>query len=187
MLKKEINTTQIRTLDMATEVKNGNNTVDYTYDSKRRITGIGLNDVGDYVRYVYSGEHTNAGTVTATMADGTEITSVQNLFGNLTQSRCNDRSVTNTYSSDQRLTKTVDSISGTTTYGYDDIKNLTTVTASDHTENFVYDDAENALRRKTISGTGINQIYSILKAKANRNICSNSMIRKSKRMRNTFR
>ncbi|MBO5293943.1 MAG: hypothetical protein J6B71_01650 [Clostridia bacterium] len=73
---EENSTTQTRTLDMVTEVKSGNYTVQYTYDNKRRVKSVSLNGVDDYVTYTYSGEHTNAETVTTTMAD--EADSIQN-------------------------------------------------------------------------------------------------------------
>ena len=106
----------------------------------------------DYVTYTYSGEHTDADKVTATMADGTITTSTKNAHGNITKSTCGDLTVTNTYNADQQLTKTVDSVSGETTLTYDDKGKITSVTAPDHTESFVYDD-KNLLTSKTVDGT----------------------------------
>ena len=63
---EENSTTQLRTLDVVTEVKSGNNTVRYEYDKKRRVKFVSLNGVDDYVTYTYSGEHTDAEKVTAT-------------------------------------------------------------------------------------------------------------------------
>ena len=64
-----------------------------------------------------------------------------------------------TYDIDQQLTKTVDSVSGTTTLAYDDKGNVTNVTAPEHTETFAYDEQKNQLESKTITGNGINQNY----------------------------
>ena len=86
------------------------------------------------------------------MADGTVATTTKNAHGNVTKSTCGDRTVTNTYNVNQQLSKTVDSVSGTTTLAYDDKGNLTTVTAPDHSETFVYDD-KNVLTSKTVDGT----------------------------------
>ena len=142
-------TTQTRTLDVVTEVKSGNNTVRYEYDNKRRVKAVSLNGVDDYVTYTYSGEHTDAEKVTATMADGTTVTTTKNAHGNVTKSTVGNKTVTNTYDADQQLTKTVDSVSGETTLTYDDKGNVTSVTAPDHTESFVYDD-KNVLTSKTV-------------------------------------
>ena len=75
---EENSTTQTRTLDVVTELKSGNNTVRYEYDKERRVKSVSLNGVDNYVTYSYSGEHTNAETVTATMADKTEVTTTKN-------------------------------------------------------------------------------------------------------------
>lgn len=157
---EENSTTQTRTLDVVTEIKSGNNTVRYEYDGKRRVKSVSLNGVDDYVKYDYSGEHTNAETVTATMADGTEVTSVKDIYENVTSITCNNRSVSNTYSTNhQQLKKTVDSVSGETTFEYDDKGNISDVLAPDHTETYEYDKVENTLDRKTVLGDGISQTY----------------------------
>jgi YD repeat-containing protein len=70
----------------------------------------------------------------------------------VTETTCGDRSVRNTYNTDQQLTKTVDSVSGETSLTYDDKGNVTAVTAPDHTESFVYDDKD-LLTSKTVDGT----------------------------------
>lgn len=117
---EENSTTQLHTLDAVTEVKSGNNTVRYAYDKKRRVKAVSLNSVEDYVTYAYSGEHTDAEKVTATMADGTTVTTTKNAHGNVTKSTIGNKTVTNTYDADQKLTKTVDSVSGETSLTYDD-------------------------------------------------------------------
>ena len=147
------------TCGCTTEVKSGNNVVRYTYDGKRRVTAVELNGVENYVTYAYSGDYTNAEKVTATMADGTVSTGIKNKHGNVTKSTCGDRTVNNTYNAKQQLTKTVDSLSGETSFVYNDKNNVTTVTAPDHTEAFTYDSTENTLGSKTIAGNGINHTY----------------------------
>jgi len=156
---EENSTTQIHTLDAVTEVKSGNNTVQYTYDNKRRVKSVSLNGVEDYVTYAYSGEHTNAEKVTATMADGTTATTIKNAYGNVTKSTCGDRTVNNTYDADQQLVKTIDSVSGETTLTYDDKGKVTAVTAPDHSEAFSYDEQDNTLDSKTVTVNGITHTY----------------------------
>ena len=123
------------------------------------MKSVSLNGIENYVTYEYDGENTDAETVTATMADNTVATKVTNLHGNVTESTCNDRSVSNTYNEDQQVTEIVDSVSGTTVLGYDNDGNVTSVTAPDHTEAFVYDEAENTLESKTITGEDFCHTY----------------------------
>ena len=143
----------------------------YAYDGKRRVRAVSLNGIDDYVTYAYSGEHTDAETVTATMADGTMAISTKNAHGNVTKITCGDRMVNNTYNDDQQLTKAVDNVSGTTMLEYDDKGNVTSVksyygkttvfafTPADQTETFAYDDVENKLESKTITTGDLEQTY----------------------------
>lgn len=156
---EENSNVQTRTLDVVTEIKSGNNTVKYAYDSKRRVKSVSLNGEDNYVTYAYSGEHTNAETVTATMKDGTVSKVIKNAHGTVSKSTCGNRSVTNTIDQDQQITKTVDSVSGTTNLAYDNHGNITSVSAPDHTESFVYDDIDHKLNRKTITVGGVNHTY----------------------------
>ena len=156
---EENSTTQIRTLDAITQIKSGNNTVKYTYDNKRRVKSVSLNGINDYVTYSYSGDNTNAEKVTATMADGTIATSTKNAHGNVTKSTVGNRTITNTYNSDNQLTKTVDSVSGTTTLSYNNDGNVTAVAAPDYTEAFTYHELNKLLESKTITNNGINHSY----------------------------
>ena len=156
---EENSNVQTRTLDVVTEVKSGNNTVKYEYDSKRRVKSVSLNGEDNYVTYAYSGEHTNAETVTATMKDGTVSKVIKNAHGTVSKSTCGNRSVTNTIDQDQQITKTVDSVSGTTNLAYDSNGNVTSVSAPDHTESFVYDDIDHKLNRKTITVGGASHTY----------------------------
>ena len=162
---EENSTTQLRTLDAVTEVKSGNNTVRYAYDKKRRVKAVSLNGVDDYVTYTYSGEHTDAEKVTATMADGTTVTTTKNAHGNVTKSTVGNKTVTNTYDADQQLTNTVDSISGETSLTYDDKGKVISVIAPDHSESFVYDDKD-LLTSKTVDGTTYEFTYKATADKA---------------------
>ena len=155
---EENSTTQLRTLDVVTEVKSGNNRVRYKYDKKRRVKSISLNGVDNYVSYTYTGDNTNAEKVSATMANGTTATTTKNAYGNVTKSTVGSKTVTNTYDTDQQLTKIVDSVSGTTTLAYDDKGNLTTVTAPDHSESYTYNDKD-ILTSKTIDGKTYSFTY----------------------------
>ena len=147
------------TYGCATEVKSGNNVVRYTYDGKRRVTAVELNGVENYVTYTYSGDYTNAEKVTATMADGTVSTGIKNAHGNVTKSTIGNKTVTNTYDTNQKLTKTVDSVSGETNLTYDDKGKVTSVTAPDHSEIFAYDEQDNTLDSKTVTVNGITHTY----------------------------
>ena len=113
----------------------------------------------EYVTYTYSGEHTDAEKVTATMSNGTTAMTIKNAYGNVTKSTCGDRMVNNTYDVDQQLTKAVDSVSGETTLTYDDKGKVTAVTAPDHSEAFAYDEQDNALDSKTVTVNGITHTY----------------------------
>ena len=156
---EENSTTQIRTLDVVTEVKSGNNTVKYEYDGKRRVKSVSLNGVDHYVTYTYGGENTDTQTVTATMADGTLAVRTKNVHGNVILSLCGNRTVTNTYNQEQQLTKTVDDVSGETAIVYDAKGNVATVTAPDYTENYSHDELYNTLKTKTIFGDGFHHHY----------------------------
>ena len=131
----------------------------YTYDAKRRVKSVSLNGVDDYVTYNYDDKDPNAEKVTATMANGIVATSTKNAYGNVTEITCGGRSVNNTYNDDQSLSKTVDSVSGETIFGYDGNGNVTTVTAPDHTEAYTYDNVENTPESKTITIDGVSQTY----------------------------
>ena len=157
---EENSTTQNRTLGMVTEVKSGNNTVRYTYDEKRRMKSVSLNGVDDYVTYTYGGEHTDNETVVATMADDTVARTVKDLNGNVTLAACDDRNVNNTYDNEQKLTRSVDSVSGETAFTYNAEGNVTAVTAPDHSEEFARDSLHPELvTRKTITVGGVPRIY----------------------------
>ncbi len=82
---------QLRTLDVVTEIKSGNNTVRYEYNKKRRVKAVSLNSVENYVTYTYSGEHTDAEKITANMADGTTTTTIKNVHGNVTKNTYGDQ------------------------------------------------------------------------------------------------
>ena len=148
---EENSTNKIYTSDVVTEVKSGNNTVRYTYDGKRRVKSVSLNGVENYVTYEYRGEHTDSDRVEATMANGATAITIKNSHGNVKLQTISGGYISNTYNTDQQLTKTVDSVSGETTLTYDDKGNVTTVTTPSHAETFVYDN-KNVLTSKTVDG-----------------------------------
>ena len=156
---EENSTTRLSTLDAITEVRSGTHTVGYTYDGKRRISSVSLYGKDNYVKYTYSGEHTNAEKVRAELADGTVFTSVKDLSGNVTQTTCGDRSVNNTYNTDRQLTESVDSVSGTTAITYDAKGNIQTVTAPGCAESYTYDVIENFLMSRTVSDGDFTHNY----------------------------
>ena len=154
---EENSTTQTRTLDVVTEVKSGNNTVQYTYDSKRRVKSVSLNGVDDYVTYTYSGEHTNAETVKATMTNGIVATTIKNAHGNVTESSVGNKKVTYHYNDEQLpdvITEKIgNSITSTTEIGYNDKGSVESVKVNDvETERYNYDDKK-VLTSKTVDGT----------------------------------
>ena len=103
--------------------------------------------------------------VTATMADGTTVTTTKNAHGNVTKSTIGNKMVTNTYDADQQLTKTVDSVSGETSLTYDDKGKVISVITPDHSESFVYDDKD-VLTSKTVDGTTYEFAYKATADKA---------------------
>ena len=140
------------TAGLATHVASGNNSVSYHYDEKRRVKSVSLNGADPYVNYTYSGENTNAETVTVTMADGTESTVVKNRFGNTVETACSDRTVATEYTKDQKISAITDSVSGKTEYTYTANGDVKTVKVNEvETESYSYD-AKNMLTRKTING-----------------------------------
>ena len=176
---EENSTTQTRTLDVVTEVKSGNNTVQYTYDNKRRVKSVSLNGVDDYVTYTYSGEHTDNDSVTAAMVEkkiaenGDEVEktftvkNVKDSYGNVKKIECEDKlhnKTTNTtkttkttlsyeYNHEQQPTVMNDSVSGKTKITYDDNGNVEMVKVNDvEIERYTYDDKK-VLTSKTVDGT----------------------------------
>ena len=164
---EENSTTQTRTLDVVTEVKSGNNTVQYIYDNKRRVKSVSLNGVDNYVTYTYSGEHTNAETVTATLAKGTDCElvskSIKNAHGNVTESSVGNRKVTYHYNNDQLpdvITEKIgNSTTSTTEIGYNGKGSVESVKVNAvETERYSYDD-KNVLTSKTVDGTTYTFTY----------------------------
>ena len=92
------------------------------------------------------------------MKDGTVSKVIKNLHGNVTKSTCGDRSVTNTYNAQNQITKTVDSVSGTTKFFYDEDGMVTGVTAPDCSESLMYN-CYDKMCAKTISGGGAYHAY----------------------------
>ena len=155
---EENSTNKSYTLGSVTELKSGNNTVGYKYDSKRRVTSVSLNGQENYVAYSYSGDNTNEQTVTALLAGEVEFTKVTDLHGNVKRSTCADRSVENTYDEDNRLTKKTDSVSGTTVYVYNSkgqVERVEMYEGEAYTESEPYEaysySADGSLEQKTLS------------------------------------
>ena len=61
---EENSTTQIRTLDAVTEVKSGNNTVQYTYDDKGKVTSVNAPDHSETFAYDEQDNTLDSKTVT---------------------------------------------------------------------------------------------------------------------------
>ena len=120
----EENSTQKHyTRGLLTELRSGNNVVNYSYDHKRRVKAVKLNDQENYVEYSYSGDNTDSETVTATLKANTTteivLKTVKDKVGNIKQIVCGNESVINSYNKNNLLETCVDSVSGTTTYDYD--------------------------------------------------------------------
>ena len=157
---EENSTRKAYTAGLLTELRSGNNIVQYRYDSKRRLQGVSLNGEDSYLTCTYSGENTDNETATVTLANGVKATSVKNLHGSITKTTIGSQSVTNTYSTtDQKLEKSVDSVAGTTSYGYNDKGSLTTVSGPGLTESYTYDDDKKTLQSKAVTAGGVTHTY----------------------------
>ena len=174
---EENSTKQVRTLDVVTEVKSGNNTVRYAYDWKRRVKSVSLNGVDDYVTYQYTKDPTtHEETVRATLKDGTVSICTRDMFGNVVRvvtEKYNEEDpsqIDNGYSvvysenGDQKtITDTVkkqDEPDKVITVTHTKNGNQTTIVSDPGlTETLVYDEQDNSLTDKTISGTNVSQTY----------------------------
>ena len=160
----EENSTQKHyTRGLLTELRSGNNVVNYSYDHKRRLTAVKLNDHENYVEYSYSGDNTDSATVTATLKANTTteivLKTVKDKVGNVKQIACGTESVKNTYNSDNLLKTCVDSVSGTTTYAYDNEGRLVSVDSPSVDEAYVYDNY-GKLTSKTVDNKTYAYTYS---------------------------
>ena len=156
----EENSTQKHyTRGLLTELRSGNNVVNYSYDHKRRVTAVQLNNQENYVEYSYSGDNTDSATTIATMKDGTVHKAEKDKAGNVKQIACGTESVKNTYNSDNLLKTCVDSVSGTTTYAYDNEGRLVSVDSPSVDEAYVYDNY-GKLTSKTVDNKTYAYTYS---------------------------
>lgn len=123
-----------------TEVRSGNNVVEYEYDYKRRLTSVKLNETANYVKYSYTEKTTDTingvsrtvDKVTATYAPRTGTSSEvfvtsKDLRGNLLKTSYNGSTQTEyTYTADDKLESVIDRVSGRkTTYTYDALDRVT--------------------------------------------------------------
>ena len=116
-----------------------------------------------------SGEHTDAETLVATMKNGIVARTVKDLNGNVKIAACGDGNVNNTYDNEQKLTRSVDSISGETAFTYNAEGNVTSVSVHEtETECYHYEDAVNKglLTNKTVGGTTYEFTYKATADKA---------------------
>ena len=123
-----------------TEMRSGNNVVEYEYDYKRRLTSVKLNETANYVKYNYTEKTTDTVngvsktvdkvTVTYAPREGssseTFVTS-KDLRGNLLKTSYNGNVQTEyTYTADDKLESVIDRVSGRkTTYTYDALDRVT--------------------------------------------------------------
>ena len=176
----EENSNQTRyTCGEVTEVRSGNNVVEYEYDYKRRLTSVKLNETANYVKYSYTEKTTDTvngvsktvDKVTATYAprEGTSsevfVTS-KDLRGNLLKTSYNGSTQTEyTYTTDDKLESVIDRGSGRkTTYTYDALDRVTkksetkiSDSAQVYQETYTYGN-DGTLASKEISGT-VTQTY----------------------------
>ena len=171
---EENSTKQVRTLDVVTEVKSGNNTVHYAYDKKRRVKSVSLNkdEFGEdetYVSYEYSeNPQTHTERVQANLKNKFRTTCTRNEFGKVIEVKneeCNEDTqnqfettgmVSNLYDEDGRLIRTEDSVAGeVTVFSYDENGNVVSIDipdsdAPDYSEAFTYDEHGKKLTVKEI-------------------------------------
>ena len=136
---------------VVTEVKSGNNKTLYTYDEKRRITGVDLNDKPGYVSYVYSEDDEGNNVVAATLANCVEITSTTDKRGNVIKTTCEDKVIENEYNSENKITLSTETYDVTTdgetetviderTYEYDSDGNISAINTNRVNEVYCYDE-----------------------------------------------
>ncbi len=161
----EENSTQTSyTCGEVTQVKSGNNVVNYSYDYKRRKTAVKLNGTKEYVKYEYTDIKTNniktGEKVTATMANGDIIESERDLRGNVLSIAHNGVvQTTAIYDEKDRVKKLVDGITNQTTQiNYDVLDRLTSVTGGRATETYEYNTDGN-VSKKTVTIDGENTVY----------------------------
>ena len=163
----EENATETRyTCGLPTKLKSGNKFVDYTYDSKRRLTKVGLNGNAEYLTYAYEEDVTEDGI----LSDKTVVTNAKDeTFTSFTDKRGNVRKilygstpqVTSSYDAKNRLTQTIDAENGTTTYEYDGLDRPTAVKRGGiAAETFTYDDWGKLATRNLSNGVSHAYAYS---------------------------
>ncbi|MBO5216087.1 MAG: RHS repeat protein, partial [Clostridia bacterium] len=147
---------------LATQLRSGNNKINYTYDHKKRVKKISLNNIDNYVNIEYNEniDDTNSDLVITTNALGeTTYVLTDNTTGNIVNVTNNDDVIQNfTYDGRNRLssiTETKDeSTIRTFTYGYDDLNRKTSYAESGkYSEQYTYN-ANGQLATKTTSSWG---------------------------------
>ena len=153
----EGNSTQKQyTCGMVTKVTSGANTVLYEYDGKRRKTAVYLNDTENaYVTYAYADKVTENGQtvnkVTATLRNGKAAETVSDESGNVLRvSYDGQAQMSAAYDGSNRLASITDGVTGVqTTYTYDDLDRVTSVTGGGVTETYTYGD-DGCLTQKSV-------------------------------------
>lgn len=137
---EENSTQRIYTGGEVTKLVSGNNTVTYSYDWKRRVKEIFLNDETPYESYSYSEGSAQDSTI-VTNAKNERFLTVSDKRGNVQSISYNSTlQVVYTYDKDGNVLTVSDKVSGEESENtYDSLGNLVTYTRGDYTESYAYD------------------------------------------------
>ena len=163
----EENSTHTRyTCGEVTELVSGNNTVQYAYDGKRRLTAVHLNGREDYFTNAYTDDTTLSGVTgkvdkcVSTNAKNESVTSYTDKQGKLRQvTLSSGKTVSYAYNTKGEVTSVTDGVSGLTeTYGYDSFDRMNTYArGSEYTESYEYD-VYGSVSSVTLGG-GVSRTY----------------------------
>ena len=145
------------------KVKSGNTEVKYTYDYKRRLTNIALNDNAEYIRIQYPEEsgYNNGVNVKAVVADalGNTLTIYKDKDGKIVRKDFpNGNSIAYTYTDDGQIYSLTETETGASmvikNYSYDELKRVVSSMALGYErlqESYTYDGCLSNPTSKTIA------------------------------------
>jgi len=153
------------TCGKVTEVRSGNNVVNYEYDYKGRMTKVGLNGEENYQSIAYTDDTTESGIsgnvdkAVMTNAKGETFTTITDKQGNVRKVLYGTTAqVTSSYNTKNQLSALTDDVEGSFTYEYNLLEQITRVKkGTEEIESYTYDNYGN-LKEKVV-GNGVNHIY----------------------------
>ena len=154
-----------------TQVRSGNNIVEYEYGDKRRLTRVDLNGQENYQSIEYF-DNTTDDDVTGTIDKVVTTNAKSETFTSITDKRGNVRKVlygtavqvSSNYTGDNKISSITDAVSGTFNYTYNQVDQLTkVVTGSQEIETYSYDNYGNLSQKSVKSNDGqgntVNHVY----------------------------